>query len=229
MPNVSLFNNSKFRIRPNHRCQFHRHFMSSFFVKKKCYVQRFCTHIFCLYFLGENWQKSFSLNVSEIVSRLKNLSETFGQFKTSGIYSNVSFVGKNVNGSSAKLTSNCAVISAVSKLLSNVFECPCKGCDYVIICPDFEVKPLTKVIELIHTGRADVCRQDLESIQGVLDCLQIDQINDQISTLMDADSIEVPGVHDQEDQQCVDLVETDELVDLEENNRVSNEAVENER
>ena len=152
------------------------------------------------------------------------MSETFGQLKTSGIFSNVSFVAKNVNGSSAQLTSNCAVMSAVSKLLSNVFECPCNGCDYVIICPDFEVEPLTKVIELIHTGRADVCRQDLESIQGILDCLQIDQINDQISTLMNADSVEVLGVHDQEDQQCVDLVETDDLIDLEEINRVSNEA-----
>ncbi len=124
MPDISLFNETQFLIRPNNRS--------------------------------------------------KHLSTTFGQFNmTSGTFSNVKIVA---NGSSEQLMSNCAVMSAASKLLSNVFECPCIGCDYVIICPDFEVKPLTKVIDLIHTGSADVCRQELESIQGILDCLQIEQV-----------------------------------------------------
>jgi hypothetical protein len=207
MPEISLISDTQFLIRPSNRCQFHQHLLSIFYFKKVIHMWLCVQHV-----LSRNDKiGKRAQNVSEIDYR-SNLLNPLRQLEASEIYSNVKIIAKNSNSSYVQMTSNCAVMSSASKLLRNVFECPCSGCDYVVICPDFEVENLKKVVELIHTGSTDVCRQDLKSIQGILRCLQID---DQIIT---SDLIEIPGVHDE--VRNVAQVQTNELVGLDEEREV---------
>ena len=56
-------------LKCKYRCQFHQHFMSSFFVQKS-FKQLFCTNGLGFNFLAKvNWRKSCSLNVGEIGCR----------------------------------------------------------------------------------------------------------------------------------------------------------------
>ena len=46
-----------------------------------------------------------------------------------------------------------------------------------ILFSDFELEALSKVFGLLHTGSTAICRQNLQSLKEIVDCLKISTVN----------------------------------------------------
>ncbi len=103
---AKIFQEFKF-VEVKTRCEFHQHFMSSFFIRK-LYAQLFCTWSLDLYFfVNENWRKSWTWNVGEIF----HLSTCCRNFDPNNGRSFTTTTTKNNNNNSFLHHLNCSTWS----------------------------------------------------------------------------------------------------------------------